>query len=458
MNTDKHRSEARIQHSALSIQHFSVSLRLGGFLLLLTAFCLVPTVASQTRDFTRHVNPFIGTGGHGHTFPGATMPFGMVQLSPDTRIDDWDGSSGYHYSDDIIYGFSHTHLSGTGIPDGCDILFMPTVKPALVEGHRGKAFRGYPSKFQHANERAEPGYYSVRLDETNVAAELTATDRVGFHRYTFPKSERAIVFLDLVWRDKLLDGSIRNVNSTTIEGHRRSSSWAKNQIVYFVAEFSRPYQGAQMSGNTKSPEPDYFRGEYDFGINFAHQPILLKVAISYVSIEGARKNLEAELPHWDFDKVRADARAAWNKELRKIEVSGGTPDQTTTFYTALYHTMIHPNVFNDVDGRYKGHDGKVHQLPDYERVSSPHVSKGSTSGTIQLRTTTPSAETTATPPKQVGELKRTNPKSKIQNPKSGDHYTVFSLWDTFRAAHPLYTIIDQKRTVDFINTFIRIYE
>src|SRR5688500_15937239 len=323
-------------------------------------FLLFSLGFSQPRDYTRWVNPFIGTGGHGHTFPGATMPFGMVQLSPDTRIDNWDGSSGYHYSDGIIYGFSHTHLSGTGIPDGCDILFMPTIGSSVIESHSRPGFNGYPSKFQHANERAEPGYYSVKLD-TNILAELTSTTRVGFHRYTFPDSGQARVFLDLVWRDKLLESSIKTASSTTVEGYRRSSSWAKNQTVYFVAEFSEPFSRVRLSG-AQPGEKNLARGEFDFGM-LSSKTLLLKVAISYTSIEGARKNLEAELPHWDFDKVRADAKAAWNKELSKIEVSGGTDDQTTNFYTALYHTMIHTNVFNDVEGGYKGHDGKIHQLP-----------------------------------------------------------------------------------------------
>jgi putative alpha-1,2-mannosidase len=396
-------------------------------------FLVIATFA-QARDLTRWVNPFIGTGGHGHTFPGATAPFGMVQLSPDTRIDNWDGSSGYHYSDDIIYGFSHTHLSGTGIPDGCDILLSPYV------GIRTQRF----SKFSHENEKADAGFYSVKLDN-GILAELTATRRVGLHQYTFPEEGNGMIALDLLWRDKLLDSSLRFVGETRIEGYRRSSSWAKKQIVYFAAEFSKPFQMTSISVlgsvNSNDPKPAKTRSrrypETGASLRFIlhkDKKVLVKVSISYVSIEGARKNLEAELPHWDFDRVRADAKAAWNKELSKIEVSGGTDEQTTNFYTALYHTMIHPNVFNDVDGRYKGHDGKVHQLPGFEAGLGEEEkrSRGDSS-------------------------KATNPKSKIQNPKS-QQYTVFSLWDTFRAAHPLYTIIDQKRTVDFINTFIRQYE
>jgi predicted alpha-1,2-mannosidase len=388
---------------------------------------------AQQRDYTRWVNPFIGTGGHGHTFPGATMPFGMVQLSPDTRIDNWDGSSGYHYSDDVIFGFSHTHLSGTGIPDGCDILLIPELQgPKFYRWPGESSAEGTGSKFSHANEKAEPGFYSVRLDE-GIFAELTATSRVGFHRYTFPKSALPFAFitLNLKWRDRAIDSKINDVGATRIEGYRRSSSWAKNQIVFFVAEFSRPFDAS--SGMTHElPAAAEETRQYKRGLRFNlgnETQVLVKVAISNVSIEGARKNLEAELPHWDFDKVRADAKAAWNKELSKIEVSGGTDEQTTNFYTALYHTMIHPNVFYDVDGKYRGHDGKTHILPGY----------------LNRRDA------------QTGVGRSTNPKSKIENPKS-EHYTVFSLWDTFRAAHPLYTIIDQRRTVDYINSFLRIYE
>ncbi len=399
--------------------------------LLLTAHCLLLTASAQTVDYTKWVNPFIGTGGHGHTFPGATMPFGMVQLSPDTRTDNWDGSSGYHYSDDIIYGFSHTHLSGTGIPDYCDILFMPASLNFIGGAQAGEAkTNGYASKFSHETEKAEPGYYSVKLLDDDIGVELTASPRVGLHRYTFPKTGKYRIVVDLAWRDKLIGSELRVVNGNRIEGYRESSSWAKDQKIYFVAEFSKPFDGLSTG---KQLDRGVLRGtdvvlDLNFNVKSGEQ-ILVKVALSSVSIEGARKNLAAELPGWDFDKVRSDAKAAWNKELSKIEVSGGTDAQTTTFYTALYHTMIQPNIFNDVDGNYRGMDGKVHQLPGYESRKGERE-KG----------------------------RKGDPKTKDQRPKTGDQYTVFSLWDTFRAAHPLYTIIDQRRTVDFINTFIRQYE
>lgn len=413
MNTDRHR-----------FGFWTLVLGLG--FLLLTAHCTLLTA----QDLTRWVNPFIGTGGHGHTFPGATVPFGMVQLSPDTRIDNWDGSSGYHYSDDTIYGFSHTHLSGTGIPDGCDILFRPVAGNEKIEKADAKGISRFPDRFapilfSHANEKAEPGFYSVALGN-GVLAEMTATTRVGLHRYTFPNGDEPRIALDVEWRDKVLDSRLTVVNSRLIEGFRRSTSWAKNQDIYFVAEFSRPIDGSRVEADGLEIRPDGDNSSKDlkavFSFKKANEPVLVKVAISYVSIEGARKNLAAELPGWDFDKVRADARAAWNKELSKIEVSGGTDAETTNFYTALYHTMIQPNVFSDVDGQYRGHDGKVH------RVWSPGFSR-------------PTAR--KTPP---------------EGGTPSEQYTVFSLWDTFRAAHPLYTIIDERRSVDFINTFIRQYE
>ena len=454
--------EVSNQQSAVSKTFCSASLRLGGLVLLFATL-----VTAQTRDYTHYVNPFIGTGGHGHTFPGAVMPFGMVQLSPDTREANWDGSSGYHYSDDIIYGFSHTHLSGTGIPDGCDILLMPTVgendlfnlqstfrealrksiaddKPMEVN-EKKIDFHNYKSTFSHANEKAKPGYYSVKMDN-GVTAELTATKRVGFHRYTFPETDLANIVLDLEWRDKVLDSEIKIASSDRIEGFRRSSSWAKDQSVYFVIEFSKPFKyygmfdgiaemridkGYSMKGNE-------LRSVFQF-VTKPNEQVLVKVGISNVSIEGARKNLQAELPGWDFEKVRADAKAAWNKELSKIEVAGGTPDQMTTFYTALYHTMIHPSLFSDVDGQYRGLDGKIHQL----RIADTPVRMSDASSGTGRRYRNLARGT--------GDADKS-----VRVPSA--QYSVFSLWDTFRAAHPLYTIIDQKRTVDFINTFIRMYE
>ena len=367
---------------------------------------------SAQRNLTQYVDPFIGTGGHGHTFPGATMPFGMVQLSPDTRLTGWDGCSGYHYSDNVIYGFSHTHLSGTGISDYGDILLMPTVGAVFLGAlAEGKTDGGYASPFSHANETAGPGYYSVRLAEGNIVAELTATNRVGFHRYTFPATGEANIILDLAHRDQVLDSylHIDPRTPTRIEGYRRSRGWARDQVVYFVAEFSQPFRSSTVAPKgkfdnlTNSVRDDNIKASFRFNARDG-KSILVKVALSAVSIEGARRNLAAELPGWNFERVRDDANRAWNVELNKIQAAGGTRDQLQTFYTALYHTMIAPNLFMDVDGQYRGRD------------LQPHSADGFT------------------------------------------NYTVFSLWDTFRAAHPLYTIIEPKRTADFINTFLAQYD
>jgi len=351
---------------------------------LVLLLLLLPAQVYAQRDLARHVNPFVGTGGHGHTFPGAIVPFGMVQLSPDTRLTGWDGCSGYHYSDSIIYGFSHTHLSGTGISDYGDVLLMPTA---------GRPDEPYPSRFSHQNERASPGFYSVKLDDDNIFVELTATARAGLHRYTFPATNEANVIIDLAHRDKVIDSGL-TVEGATILGWRRSQAWARDQVVYFAIEFSQPFTEHGFK-NLQG----FFRFDARGG-----KPILARVGISAVSTEGALRNLRAEINHWNFDKVKSDASAAWNAELRKITVTGGSDAQLTNFYTAIYHAMTAPNVFNDVDGQYRGRDFKIHKATDFT------------------------------------------------------NYTVFSLWDTFRAAHPLYAIIDTKRTRDFIKTFLKQYE
>ena len=318
----------------------------------LSTFCF-----GQIKDFTKYVNPFVGTGGHGHTFPGATVPFGAVQLSPDTRIDNWDGSSGYHYSDNEIFGFSHTHLSGTGIPDYCDILVTPR-----IDGNNSRTF-------SHQNETATAGYYSVKMDN-GIFAEMTATQRVGLHRYTFPDAKFVNLDFNLKWRDKVLDSQVKIVGKNRIEGYRRSSSWARDQIIYFVAEFSEPFVSSSIAVDDTITERSERLTEAN-GTNLIamlrfdnsdKKPILVKVGISAVDIEGAIKNLNTEVPHWSFEKVRTDAKAAWNRELSKIEVSGGTDDQLKTFYSALYHVNIQPNVFSDVDGRYRGIDKKIYNL------------------------------------------------------------------------------------------------
>lgn len=377
------------------------------FYLTLCILSISFSVNAQT-DYTKLVNPFIGTGAHGHTYPGATMPFGMMQLSPDTRMADWDGSSGYHYSDSVIYGFSHTHLSGTGVPDYCDILFMPFTGAPHWKNTE------YRSPFSHKNEKASPGYYEVLLDKNNIKVQLTTSLRSGMHQYTFPSSaDTGSVLIDLEHRDQLLDGSIEQVNAYEIKGVRRSKSWAQDQIIYFYVQFDkpiakllsdRPSLRASRYGDDVAPTTIPF---HKVALSFLlkkDKTVRAKIGISGVSIEGAKKNLEAEIKDWNFDQLRTAARKAWNKELGKIEIKGGTKDQQTVFYTALYHTLVVPNIYQDVDGIYCKTDSGVLRAKDFT------------------------------------------------------NYTVFSLWDTYRAYHPLMTIIDQKRTNDWINTFLHFFE
>ncbi len=361
----------------------------------------------KTPDYTKLVDPFIGTGADGNTWPGASMPFGGIQLSPDTRL---NSCGGYASDDSTILGFSHTHLNGVGEPEYRDILFLPAtgkkfISP-MVEGMKGS---GYGSSFKHENEQASPGYYSVFLDGYNIRAELTTTLRAGFHRYTFPESDSGHIVIDLAYPFGAEFLSINKVSDTEIEGLRRSHGWAWDQYVYFVARFSKPFSsfeiavdGSIRQGQTKASGKDIkalvnYKTKKD-------EKILVKIGISAVSTEGARKNLDAEIPDWDFDKVKETAKEAWNKELSKIEIEGGTKQQQTIFYTSMYHANLSPDIFMDVDGQYRGHDHKVHKVQGF------------------------------------------------------NNYTVFSLWDTYRTLHPLLTIIDQKRTSDFIKSLLQIYE
>ncbi|HRZ73647.1 MAG TPA: GH92 family glycosyl hydrolase, partial [Flavobacterium sp.] len=369
--------------------------------LLIISFSMFFTGLIVGQNYQQYVNPFIGTGGTGHTFPGATLPYGMVQLSPDTRIDgSWEGCSGYHYSDNLIYGFSHTHLNGTGVSDYGDILLMPTM------GEPSFNNKIYSSTFSHANEKASAGYYSVKLDKHNIDVQLTTSTRVGFHEYTFNQSGQANIILDLNHRDKLLEGEIRIIDKKTIFVKRRSEAWARDQYVYAFIEFNQPLEINKVNYNGKQ-FGRLFNGT-ELAISFSKKvkrgdKLLVKVTLSPTGYEGAQGN-STEIPHWNFEKTKKAAEELWNKELSKIEITSTDKNKLTIFYTALYHTMMQPNIAQDIDGKYRGRDNKIHQAEGF------------------------------------------------------DYYTVFSLWDTFRAAHPLYTLIDKKRTSDYINTFINQFE
>ncbi len=378
-------------------------------------FCLF-TLSSQAQ-FTKYVNPFIGTGGTGHTFPGATTPFAMVQLSPDTRVDgSWEGCSGYHYNDSIIYGFSHTHLSGTGCSDYGDIAFMPYF--SKTENFDYVKNNLLQAKFSHKNEKASAGYYSVVLDDIPVKVELTATTRTGFQRYTFLEDGYGYIVLNLKHRDELLEGSIHKLNNV-YSGIRRSKAWAKNQELYYGTELDFRFVGTDILpfGDPYAKEEIIKDGSNDTKLIIQFKAykglsILIKTGISTVDEDAALNNLKVENPSWNFNKIKQQANDSWEKELRKIEVSEAkvpsplerVRERLFTFYTAMYHCMIHPSIMNDVDGRYKGRDGKIHKAEGF------------------------------------------------------NYYTVFSLWDTHRALHPLLNIIDKKRSHDFVITFLNQYE
>jgi len=346
-----------------------------------------------------YVNPFLGTGGHGHTYPGASLPFGMIQLSPDTRLEGWDGCSAYHNSDSVIYGFSHTHLSGTGCSDYGDILLMPVSGNAELNNY------AYRSSFRKSTEKAYPGYYEVELEGPGVKAALTATCRTGMHRYAFTRSSEAGVVVDLKHRDIVLESRLKVCGPDELEGMRVSQAWASRQVVFFVVKFSKPIISSRFNGTdpgVKEAAGTDVKAEFRFSPGDG-EPLMVKVGISAVSTDGARRNLEKENPGWDFDAVARQASETWNRELSRISAKGGSDEQLTVFYTALYHSMLSPNLYMDADGQYLGRDMKSHTAEGF------------------------------------------------------DYYTVFSLWDTYRAEHPLLTLIDQKRTNDFINTFLNQY-
>ena len=375
--------------------------------------CFLATVINS-QELTRYVDPFIGTGGHGHTYPGATLPFGMVQISPDTRTGNWDACGGYHHTDNTIMGFSHQHLSGVGCLDYGDILFMPiTGERNLDPGSEDDPDSGYRSRFDHSSEKASPGYYSVVLKDYDIKVELTATTRCGFHKYTYPQGKTSNLIINLNHQletgESITNLELELVDMSTIKGLRRSVGWAADQVVYFYAEFSKPiaeygiYKDGENTGEGRNISGKDLKAFLAFN-NEDNEPLLVKVGISAVDYDGAKKNLEAEIPGWDFDKVKNNANDRWNEQLSKIIIEDKDETKKTIFYTALYHTSVVPNTYYDVDRRYRGNDRKVH-------VAASH-----------------------------------------------DNYTVFSLWDTFRSTHPLYVLIDRERTSELIKTILVKYQ
>lgn len=394
---------------------------------IITYFLLFSALAqAQQKEtkFASYVNPFIGTGAvdqnslSGSNFPGPTMPFGFVQLSPDTQDNPDNPASGYDYNDKTIVGFSHTHLSGTGVADLFDVLFMPTTgEIKAAPGDATKTGSGYRSRFSHKEESARPGYYQVKLQDYGINAELAATEHVGMHRYTFPKTGEGHVIIDLdhslnkkrdYWSCKIIGAEIRVVNNKTVEGYRILTGWAKLRKVYFHAEFSQPivsqvlFNGRQAHESINLINGTSVKAALNFNTN-ANEQLLVKVALSPVSIENARENMKEELPGWNFDGTVNQTAAAWEKELSKIAIEG-TAEQKQIFYTGMYHAFTQPNNVADVNGDYQASDLTTKNAPDKT------------------------------------------------------HYSTFSLWDTYRAAHPLYTLIQPKRTAGFINSMMRQYD
>lgn len=372
------------------------------------AFFVCSSCSSGKQSPVDYVDPFIGTGFHGHTYPGATVPFGAVQLSPDTRAGNWDACAGYHYDDATLKGFSHTHLSGTGCIDLGDILFRPTTqKPDLAAENIYQ-----PAAFSHKDEKASAGYYSVLLKDEGIKAELTATTHVGMHRYTFPSGKEASVIIDLAHlldNEYIYEAALEQIAANEIAGMRRTRGWTDNQYVYFVAQFSKPFKTVEFVQDKKmiSAETKLTGTDLQALLSFDDsdgEPIVAKVGLSIVSEENARENLEAEVADFNFDAVRTAARSAWEQALSAITVEGGNTDDLKNFYTAMYHAMVVPDVVSDVNGEYRRHD------------------------------------------MQIG-----------QSPKGEKQYSTFSIWDTFRAWNPLMTLIDTTLVNNMVNSYLNIY-
>ena len=369
---------------------------------------LLAACTSQKENPVDFIDPFIGTGFHGHTYPGATVPFGAVQLSPDTRAGNWDACAGYHYDDSTLTGFSHTHLSGTGCIDLGDLLIRPTTQSIDLS----KKTICTPTVFRHEDEKAEAGYYAVLLHEEGIRAELTATAHTGVHRYTFPKESTPTVIVDLkhsLDNEHIYESSLQVVNPHEMTGMRNTRGWSDNQRIYFVIQCSQPFEKATLVSNQKALEGKEAEGtDLQALLKFkghTSEPIVMKVGLSIVSVENARENLQAEVEGFDFDAVKQAAYHTWNDAVSAIKVEGGTEEQKTNFYTALYHSMVVPNVVSDVNGQYRRHDQTIGQLPQ---------------GAVQ--------------------------------------YSTFSLWDTFRAWNPMMTLIDTTLVTNMIHSFLHIYD
>ena len=377
----------------------------------------LPADAKVRADLTRHVDVFIGSGGHGHTFPGASLPFGMVQLSPDTYNAVWDSVSGYHVDNHSIMGFSHTHLSGTGIGDMLDFLVMPSTGPVqLTPGSLDNPDRGYRQRYDHQDEAASPGYYRVRLKDDNIHVELTASARAGLHRYQFPKNASGHLLVDLfhAMQDnpntpaRVSEASVKIVDDRTVVGGRRVYQWASGRYIYFAMRLSRPFAQAQLYSGDVPLEAAVQEAEgtcLKLALHYPDagaEPLLVKVGISAVSADNALANLDAEIPDFDFTRVHAEAVTAWEKELGRIRIETEDDSHRRIFYTSLYHSLLSPTLFSDVDGRYRGMDLQVHTLPE------------------------------------------------------GYHnYSTYSLWDTYRAVHPLYTLVQPERVPDLLQCLVR---
>lgn len=380
------------------------------------SLCLASCGSSQKgqemEDLTQFVDPRIGTGGHGHVFYGANVPYGFIQLGPTSIPQSWDWVSGYHVSDSTVIGFPHTHLSGTGIGDLHDINVMPVVgEVTYSRGDASSYETGLWSYSDRSKEVVTPGYYRTHLSRYNVDVELTATKRVGFHKYTFLGNESPAIVFDMVnggcW-DKTTEAVIRVVNDSTVSGYRYSKGWADDQRVFFRAEFSRKFDNVEFIVNDSVKEGDMAKGAQLFArVNFAagnQEPVYMKVALSPTSEEGAQLNMQTELSGWDFEKTIADAKAAWNKELNKVKVYTADEASKKIFYTSLYHTLFAPSEFCDVNGDYYGADKQMHKGEGFV------------------------------------------------------NYTTFSLWDTYRAAQPLMTILHPEKMSDIINTMLHIHQ